>query len=192
MEVNDFPGAQSPVTTLLETRRGALLAGTLNEGLFVLPPGAPPLHFSRTNGLSHDWVHSLCEDHEGNIWIGTGAGLDTLRVRKVKMLNPPDAWQGRAVLSFAARPDGSAWLGTEGAGEVRMREAVEGARGVEEARVRVGDASLDVGAPHEGQKAAPSGSSLTSTATVPASARSAPATIRTNVDLPAPFSPRMP
>src|SRR5205085_4427886 len=75
-----------------------------------------PLHFNRNNGLSHDWVRTLCEDHEGNIWIGTGGGLDTLRARKVKMLNPPDHWQGRAILSFAVGADGSAWIGTEGAG----------------------------------------------------------------------------
>src|SRR2546427_2754996 len=116
LQVTNCPGAQTPVNALLETRTGMLLIGTLNEGLFVLPPGAPPLHFSRTNGLSHDWVRSLCEDQEGTIWIGTGASLDTLRIRRIKMLNPPDNWQGRAVLSFAARGDGSAWIGTEGAG----------------------------------------------------------------------------
>jgi ligand-binding sensor domain-containing protein/signal transduction histidine kinase len=123
MQVNDCPGPQTPVTTLLETRTGTLLMGTLNEGVFVVPAGSTPLHFSRTNGLSHDWVRSLCEDQEGTIWIGTGAGLDTLRVRKVKTLNPPDGWQGRAVLSFAARADGSAWIGTEGAG---MYEYLDG------------------------------------------------------------------
>ena len=77
---------------------------------------AEPLHFARTNGLSHDWVRSLCEDHEGDIWVATGAGLNALRPRKVQMLNPPDAWQGRAVLSFVVGPAGDAWVGTEGAG----------------------------------------------------------------------------
>ena len=93
-----------------------LLAGTVRDGLYLLTPGAEPVHFSRNNGLSHDWVRSLCEDHEGNVWIGTGGGLDVLRPRKVKMLNPPDGWQGRAVLSFVVRPEGDAWIGTEGAG----------------------------------------------------------------------------
>jgi len=115
-EIPGVPGAQAPVTAVLETRQRLLLIGTLSSGLFIVPPKGPPLHFSRTNGLSHDWVRSLFEDHEGNIWIGTGAGLDTLRQRKVRMLNPPDAWQGRAVLSFTVRPDRSVWIGTEGAG----------------------------------------------------------------------------
>ena len=61
-------------------------------------------------------MRSLCEDHEGNIWIATGAGLNALRPRKVQMLNPPDAWQGRAVLSFVVGRAGDVWVGTEGAG----------------------------------------------------------------------------
>jgi signal transduction histidine kinase/ligand-binding sensor domain-containing protein len=115
-EMSPCPCAQAAVTSFVETSWGALLVGTLTDGLYLLAPGAEPLHFNRTNGLSHDWVRSLCEDHEGNIWIGTGGGLDTLRARKVKMLNPPDRWQGRAVLSFAVGPGDNAWMGSEGAG----------------------------------------------------------------------------
>ena len=121
-ELTNFPGAQTPITSVLETRRGAVLAGTLNEGLFMFTHGMPPLHFSRTNGLSHDWIRCLCQDHEGNICVGTGAGLDMLRAQKVRMLSPPDHWQGRAVLSFAVRSDGSAWIGTEGAGLYRYQD----------------------------------------------------------------------
>jgi signal transduction histidine kinase/ligand-binding sensor domain-containing protein len=117
-DLGDCPWERGYVTELMETRSGMLLAGTVRDGLYLLmpEPGAEPVHFTRNNGLSHDWVRSLCEDHEGNIWIGTGGGLDVLRPRKVKMLNPPDGWQGRAVLSFVVRPEGDAWIGTEGAG----------------------------------------------------------------------------
>ncbi len=115
-DLGDCPCEHGFVTELLETRSGALLAGTVKDGLYLLSAGAPPLHFSRTNGLSHDWVRALWEDREGIIWIGTGGGLDGLQHRKVKMLNPPDAWQGRAVLSFFVRPQGDVWVGSEGAG----------------------------------------------------------------------------
>jgi signal transduction histidine kinase/ligand-binding sensor domain-containing protein len=111
-------GGRSPgtISVLLETAGGRVLAGTLREGLFLFRPGAPPLRFTRTDGLSHDWVRALCEDHEGNLWVGTSAGLDGLRRRKVQMLSPPDEWEGCSVLSFALEPHGSAWIGTEGAG----------------------------------------------------------------------------
>ncbi|HWX19900.1 MAG TPA: two-component regulator propeller domain-containing protein [Candidatus Binatia bacterium] len=108
--------APPAVTCLLETRSGNLLAGTLRDGLYLLRPGTDALHFSRTNGLSHNWVRALCEDHEGNIWIGTGGGFDNLRPRKVQMLSEAGGWEGCAVLSFSVSADGSAWIGTEGAG----------------------------------------------------------------------------
>ncbi len=107
------------VTCLLETRSGTLAAGTLREGLFLLRQGEPTCHFARTNGLSHDWVRALCEDAEGNLWVGTAIGLDQLRPRVLQTLNAPDGWQGCAVLSCALGADGSAWVGTEGAGLYR-------------------------------------------------------------------------
>lgn len=116
LDLGDCPWKQGFVTVLLETRAGGLLVGTLNDGLYLLNPGAEPLHYTRANGLTHDWVRSLAEDHEGNIWLGTGAGLNVLRPRKVKMLDAPDHWAGRAVLSFSIGKDGSAWISTEGAG----------------------------------------------------------------------------
>ena len=115
-DLGESPFNQGVPTTLMETRSGALLGGTLRDGLYILASEAEALHFSRTNGLTHDWVRTICEDHEGNIWLGTGSGLATLRPRKVRMLSAPDLFEGRAALSFTARPDGSVWVGTEGAG----------------------------------------------------------------------------
>ena len=115
-QIEGCPRTPGAVSVLLETRSGALLAGTLRDGLYSFSPGGEAFHFSRTNGLSHDWVRSLCEDHEGNIWVGTAAGLDGLRTRKVQMLGAPDGFQGCRVLSFSVLGDDSAWVGTEGAG----------------------------------------------------------------------------
>jgi ligand-binding sensor domain-containing protein len=95
---------------------GSLLVGTFESGLYLLGAGGAVMHFTRADGMSSDQVGSLREDREGNIWIGTGNGLDALRLRKVEMLNPPDQWGGHNVLSFWVRPDGSAWIGTKGAG----------------------------------------------------------------------------
>ncbi len=108
-------GADAPLS-LVERRSGMLVVGTLKNGLFLLKPGFEPLQFSRGNGLSHDWVRSLCEDREGNIWIGTGGGgLNVLRERRARILNPPDHWQGRTLLATFIHGN-EAWVGTEGAG----------------------------------------------------------------------------
>jgi signal transduction histidine kinase/ligand-binding sensor domain-containing protein len=121
-EIEGCPRTPGAVSTLLETRSGAVLAGTLRDGLYLFNPGGEVLHFSRTNGLSHDWVRALCEDHEGNICVGTAAGLDGLRSRKVQMRSAPDGFQGCGVLSFSVTGNDSAWVGTEGAGLYRYQD----------------------------------------------------------------------
>ena len=111
------PWGQDSVTTLLETKSGDLLVGTLREGLFLLSSEATNLHFTRQNGLSHDWVLCLCEDREGNLWVGTGGGgLNAIRRRKVEMVRASDDWQGRGVLSVSPSAGDGLWIGTEGAG----------------------------------------------------------------------------
>jgi ligand-binding sensor domain-containing protein len=37
------------------------------------------LYFDRAHGLPSDWVVSLWEDRENNLWCGTGAGLVVIR-----------------------------------------------------------------------------------------------------------------
>jgi signal transduction histidine kinase len=121
-ELSGCPSTPGEVSVLMETRTGSVLAGTLRDGLVLFNPGGEAFHFSRTNGLSHDWVRAICEDREGNLWVGTAAGLDGLRARKVQMLSAPGGFQGCGVLSFALTGNDSAWVGTEGAGLYRYQQ----------------------------------------------------------------------
>lgn len=122
--VQELPGLPeaAALTMIHQARSGALLAGTMRDGFFLIQTNRTTIQFNRANGLSHDWVRSMCEDREGNIWIGTGGGLDSLRSRKVLMTGPPDGFQGCAAMSICAEPDGSGWVGSEGAGLYRLRE----------------------------------------------------------------------
>jgi ligand-binding sensor domain-containing protein/signal transduction histidine kinase len=121
-QLRGFPTLPGSVAVVAEMHSG-MLVGTMQEGLWMLRRGADPLHFSRTNGLSHDWIRTLLVDQEGNCWIGTGAGFDGLRPRKVRMVSPPDGWQGCAVRSFVVDSDETGWIGTEGAGLYRHEHA---------------------------------------------------------------------
>lgn len=117
------PWYATGVPVMLELSDGAVAAGTTEAGLFLVPPRGRPQHFTRTNGLPQDWVRSLCEDHEGNLWAGVGsAGLVAVRASKVWNPTPPDRWQGRAVLSVTTDRAGALWIGTEGAGLYRWHE----------------------------------------------------------------------
>jgi signal transduction histidine kinase/ligand-binding sensor domain-containing protein len=122
-DLGPAPWEWSPAHTMIETRSKTLAVATANQGLYLVFPGSGFLQFSRTNGLSTDWVTSLCEDREGNLWVGTGNGLCVLRQVNVSLLSPPDQWQGRGVLSVTDRKsDGSMWIGTEGAGLYSFRD----------------------------------------------------------------------
>ncbi len=119
-----FPWTELTVMRMHESASGRLLVGTLQNGLLALDPAGGWSNLNRTNGLPQDWVSSLAEDREGNIWVGTHGGLALLRERKVRMQNPPDDWQGRPVLSITRARDGTVWAATEGAGVYRFKDGV--------------------------------------------------------------------
>ncbi len=116
------PWALTPLTCLMETKNGNLLAGTSDNGLFIVSPDTNnvPRHFNRSSGFQADWILSLLEDREGNFWVGTGGnGLVGLRPNNIQTVTPPDRWRGRAVLSVYPARNGDLWVGTEGAGLYR-------------------------------------------------------------------------
>lgn len=116
-DLGTAPWGLAVVDTLIETRGGYLAAATSDHGLCLIFPGKGSLQFWRANGFPDDWITSVCEDREGNLWVGTGnSGLVMLRAGNITTVSPPDQWQGRRVLSVACGSDGTLWIGTEGAG----------------------------------------------------------------------------
>jgi signal transduction histidine kinase/ligand-binding sensor domain-containing protein len=123
-ELGGVPWPYKPFLKVIETQSGALAVSSSDIGLALIRGGnEPPLVFNRTNGFPSDWVTALCEDREGNLWVGTGgAGLAVLRRGVLQTVTAPDEWLGRAVLSVYPGHDGSLWIGTEGAGLYQLRE----------------------------------------------------------------------
>jgi ligand-binding sensor domain-containing protein len=115
-----FPEGDASVVTVKETTSGRLLVGTLGHGLFIHDRALGWMNLNRSNGLPQDWIRSMIEDREHNIWIGTSGGLVLLRPRKVVMQSPPDQWQGRPVEAITQAHDGAIWATTEGAGIYRL------------------------------------------------------------------------
>ena len=110
------PWDTSGSVTMLETRNGDLLVGTFGEGLFVVHADGTSLHLDYGSGLPGNWVTSLEEDRENNIWVGTGSGLTRMSLAVLTMLKPTDRWERRAVESACPDQQGGLWIGTEGAG----------------------------------------------------------------------------
>ncbi len=122
--LGNAPWGLSMVTVVLEMRDGVLAMGTPDSGLFLIDPDRPaqPRHFDHASGLPSDWVTSLFEDREGNLWVGTGGGgLALLRPSIIETVAPPDRWQGHSVLSVWPGPGDALWVGTEGAGLYRLQ-----------------------------------------------------------------------
>ncbi|HEU5078523.1 MAG TPA: two-component regulator propeller domain-containing protein [Opitutaceae bacterium] len=116
----------TPVQEMFETSDGRLIGGTTDHGAVFIDPKNrnQDQQLSRAAGFASDWITSICEDQEGGIWLASGtAGLFRLGPKKVTMLAPPDAWQGRAVLSVTVAHDGGYWVGTEGGGLYRLKDA---------------------------------------------------------------------
>ena len=121
---NPAPWGWNIVPNLIETSAGALAGGNSGAGLWLVFPdqtNATVLHFDHTSGLPSDWVISMWEDREKNLWCGTGAGLAVIRPNNVETISPPDHWKGRPVLSVLPTSDGVLWVGTEGAGLYRLQ-----------------------------------------------------------------------
>jgi signal transduction histidine kinase/ligand-binding sensor domain-containing protein len=111
------------ISAILEAQDGRVFISTAETGMEILTPGPSPQQsvFSRSTHWVTDSVLSLGEDREGGIWLGTGgAGLFKLHESRVRSLAPPDAWEGRAVLTTCPAGDGGFWVGTEGAGLYRL------------------------------------------------------------------------
>ncbi|HEU5070949.1 MAG TPA: two-component regulator propeller domain-containing protein [Verrucomicrobiae bacterium] len=119
-DLGAFPWGDAFVTTLMESSSGRVLVGTLERGLFIHDPQLGWMNLNRSNGLPQDWVRSLAEDREQNLWVGNSGGLVVLRPRQVVMQSPPDGWQGWPVQAIAQAHDGAVWAATEGAGVYRL------------------------------------------------------------------------
>ena len=118
------PWGGNIVPSFIETSSGALACGAPGDGMWLILPdqtNTHAAHFEHTNGLPSDWVISLWEDREKNLWCGTGAGLAVIRPNNLEIVSPPDQWKGRPVLSVLPAPDGALWVGTEGAGLYRLQ-----------------------------------------------------------------------
>ena len=66
--------------------------------------------FDHSDGLSGDWVSSLFEDREGNMWVGSADGLDRFQDISVANIAKRQGFSNADVSSVLAARDGSVWV----------------------------------------------------------------------------------
>jgi signal transduction histidine kinase/ligand-binding sensor domain-containing protein len=124
----------SVITSVKSDSSGCLWIGTRGEGLLRVSgigENATVRRYTRNDGLSSDFVQSIFEDTEQNIWVGTQNGLNRLRRNRVLSLTQESGLISDTVTSIVAGGDGAVWLGTAD-GLERLREGQSAAyeRGV--------------------------------------------------------------
>lgn len=110
-----------PITRIYSDRSGLIWIGTEFNGLFIHNPNEEKFRFlnAEINGqpsLSANHVHSLCEDGDGNILIGTfGGGINNLNTTSKQVID----WNSRLLfhndenVTCLLKDDaGNFWIGT--------------------------------------------------------------------------------
>jgi signal transduction histidine kinase/ligand-binding sensor domain-containing protein len=131
---------------VLFDRNGSLWVSSVGDGLRrVAHPdrirghqiaqfGPEAEQFTAKDGLSGDYVNTLFEDREGNIWSGSMLGLDRFRESAFSPVSIPHADNFWAILGTS---DGSLWIFSGDKGSLRI-----GPRGDHEVVTRVGAVSM--------------------------------------------------
>src|SRR5262249_44518059 len=99
--------------SMLRDRDGGLWIGTSDRGLMREHQGRTDL-FAQSDGLSSEYVFTLFEDREGNIWVATKDGLDRFREFAVATFTVRQGLSNDLVGSVLADRDGSVWLASYG------------------------------------------------------------------------------
>ncbi len=109
-----YPWSNVTVSSACEDGAGNLVVGTLGLGLYWYDAQGEAVHLTTDEGLSYNYVLSLCVDREGSLWVGTdGRGLNRVRRPFFGVLGES---QGLVVQAVAEDTDGGVWVGYNGGG----------------------------------------------------------------------------
>jgi signal transduction histidine kinase/ligand-binding sensor domain-containing protein len=117
-------GTKPMIIDVTEDRSGMLWFGTYGRGLYRYDPISGRLKSYRHNSadltsLSSDIVYRTFEDHAGNLWVGTGDGLDLLDrdEQNFHVYQPKlDGGLKQIYVRIAEDEKGTLWLGTSQSG----------------------------------------------------------------------------
>jgi len=138
-----IPEITSSVFAILNIDDCDIWVGTYHNGLFRMDTrdrmvtGQFRYRPDLPNTLSSDLIRSLIRDQEGNIWIGTGNGLNMLAVEDQESDHPsftnylhdaedPMSISHNYVLALFQSKDGAIWVGTFGGGLNKFVPASKG------------------------------------------------------------------
>jgi ligand-binding sensor domain-containing protein/signal transduction histidine kinase len=96
------------VGCLVEQPNGTVWAGSASEGLFQFKNGKLTV-LNANNGLLDNFVQALLVDRDGQLWVGTGAGLSRLRRSNLSILSSSEGLGYGAVQGMVELAPGVIW-----------------------------------------------------------------------------------
>ncbi len=123
--------ARSFISALVEQPDGTVWAGSVSEGLLQFKDDKL-MTVNASSGLSDNSVESLLVDRDGNLWVGTVAGLNLLRQKNLFAFGQNEGLGYGAVEGLAEIAPGLVWAGKpndglyrwEGKGFSRLTSAI--------------------------------------------------------------------
>ena len=110
-EITSLPGQE--IRALYEDSKKNIWVGTRYAGVYRLTPKVNGSYemkcFNRSSGLMSDWIKSIAELQNGDMWIGTSLGLDRL----VKYPDGYRVFNFSKSINFFAQIDGIASVGND-------------------------------------------------------------------------------
>ena len=109
----ELPPQQIPRRSIVEDRAGRIWLASQGGGLYRLE-GDRLVRFTTADGLSEDFVHTVAEDREGGVWIGTHGGLDRYRGGEIVAMSSAVGLSGGGFVALHVDQAGSLWIGQRG------------------------------------------------------------------------------
>jgi len=101
------------IKTLLIKRNGDLWIGTNGAGLVHYDFKKFTIYNTKQGNITHDYIHSLFEDSKGNLWFGTGSGVNKYSKGKFTNYANSKGFCNLYIGSIAEDKNGNMWFGTD-------------------------------------------------------------------------------
>jgi ligand-binding sensor domain-containing protein len=118
-----LPEVPGGLWSMSEDRRGNVWISTYRQGVCQVSADGRMRRWTTTNGLFSSSTRFVFEDHEGNLWVGTGGGgLARFKPRRFQSFGVESGLAEAAVNSLWPSRDGGLWLSTQGKGLFRLHD----------------------------------------------------------------------
>ncbi|MEO8759386.1 MAG: two-component regulator propeller domain-containing protein, partial [Bacteroidia bacterium] len=100
------------VRSVLFDKDENMWVGTSGQGLYCFQ-GTNIIHYTRQNGLTHNYIHVLYQDTRGIIWIGTGFGVNYIEKGKIGNYHEVKEFCNDYIGSITEDKKGNMYFGTD-------------------------------------------------------------------------------